>query len=225
MKHMVGFQTKPILGSKLEHFSETCNHFPVHPHPVRSEFNGQIPLLCKGTVPETNLIAVALAEATNVADLKRPVSQMDCIGSSTVLFVQKTCWQAKFCLVWGIHPQTIVFWHKIETLTAESESSHITILQKLSALTICQRDFIGATPREFQHGTVAPFHISTQLGTVLWISHERKSWTVLCSVPEMVPEPRRSPGCMLHPVTLWWTNCLKTHRGPKFGAWHQVFLP
>ena len=25
--------------------------------------------------------------------------------------------------------------------------------------------------------------------------------------PEIVPEARRSPGLMLHPVTVWWTSC------------------
>jgi len=29
-------------------------------------------------------------------------------------------------------------------------------------------------------------------------------------VPEMVPLPKRSPGLMLHPVTLWCTSCCLT---------------
>mmetsp|Transcript_14436 Transcript_14436/g.36804 ORF Transcript_14436/g.36804 Transcript_14436/m.36804 type:complete len:204 (-) Transcript_14436:524-1135(-) len=27
------------------------------------------------------------------------------------------------------------------------------------------------------------------------------------SGPEIVPVPSKSPGCMLHPVTVWWTSC------------------
>ena len=36
------------------------------------------------------------------------------------------------------------------------EPSHITVPQKLSAVTICQRDFMCATPGELQHGPEAP---------------------------------------------------------------------
>ena len=43
--------------------------------------------------------------------------------------------------------------------------------------------------------------------SLLDISDYRSNFPLLLTSPLMVPEPMRSPGRTLHPVTVWWTNC------------------
>lgn len=110
------------------------------------------PILVQGAIPETNLISIALAEAPNVADLSwgpwapgRSLKHgVEWVRAADIcLKYHKLPIQCFLWIFWGLKSLNHT---KSQNDPTAVEPSCIAVLQKLSAFTICQRDFMCATP-------------------------------------------------------------------------------